>query len=73
MKYAYLCIALGIIGFILVFGYGDVGKNRSVGNALLAVWIMIGLPCLDGGYRIELNKLEVKTKKYILDDNKKFN
>lgn len=68
----FIGIAVAIIGFILsVTGFGDFESNNfMIGGALACLGLFVSVPCLVLGFGPEISKMNVKTQKWIQDQNK---
>ena len=68
----FIGIAVAIIGFILsVTGFGDFESNNfMIGGTLASLGLFVSVPCLVLGFRPEISKMNVKTQKWIQDQNK---
>ena len=70
--FALLSLAAAITGFVLVAkGFGDFESNNfMIGSILASFGIFAAIPCGIFGFTPEINKLNVKARKYQLEENK---
>ena len=68
----FIGIIIAILGFYFIFtGFGDFESNNfMIGMFIIPLGIIIGVPCLINGFHPEITKANIKSTKYIQEDNK---
>ena len=65
-------VVVSIVAIVLVFtGFGDFESNNfMIGGFLLPVGVFLGVAGLTLGFKPEITKMSLKSKKYIQQENK---